>query len=409
VAAAGARAARAEPLGDLLGDLAASQVRRELAGGGDGAGGAGAVRDHHGAAQAEQDGAAVALRVQPGAELAQPLTLQERADAGGPRAGDRRAQLARGEPDRALERLQRHVPGEAVGHDHVELAGQQVAALHVAREAERECAVRRVAGQQLVRSPGELVPLARLGPDREQPHLGSGHAQRGLRVGHAELAELDEHLRLGVGSRTRVDEHRAARAGRQHDGEPRPQHAGLGAQPQPRGGHDAASGTGRDHGGRVAAADQLARHRHARPRPAQAGQRTLVHGQVVLGRHDLDLVDGSKTAEHLAQPGRRPGQQDPDAVLALGRERPGHDFARGVVPAHGVHRDHRVPAAGTKGGRGSGHQAGRGAGWGTGFPADVRAGLAVPDCGPRAVPGRGPPFLAVRSRAQRVTRVRGRG
>jgi hypothetical protein len=53
VAAAGAGAAGAEPLGDLLGDLAAGQVGRELAGGGDGAGGAGAVRDHHGAAQAE--------------------------------------------------------------------------------------------------------------------------------------------------------------------------------------------------------------------------------------------------------------------------------------------------------------------------------------------------------------------
>jgi len=300
VAAAGTRAARAEPLGDLLRDLAAGQVRGEPAGGGDGAGGAGAVRDHHGAAQAEQDGAAVALRVQPRAELTQPFTLQQRADAGGPRAGDGRAQLARGEPDRALERLQRHVPGEAVGHDHVELAGQQVAAFHVAREAEREGAVRRVAGQQLVRAPGELVPLARLGPDREQPHLGRGHAQRGLRVGHAELAELDEHLRLGVGGRARVDEYRAARAGRQHHGEPRSQHAGLGPQPQPRGAHDAAGGPGRDHGGRVAPPDQLARHRHARPRAAQAGQRALAHRQVVLGGHDLDLVDGPEPAEHLA-------------------------------------------------------------------------------------------------------------
>jgi hypothetical protein len=123
VAAAGGRAARAQPLRDPLRDLAAGQVRREQAGGGDGAGGAGAVRDHHGAAQAEQDRSAVALRVEPGAELAEPPALQERADAGRPGAGDRRAQLARGEPDRALERLQRHVPGEAVGHDHVELAG----------------------------------------------------------------------------------------------------------------------------------------------------------------------------------------------------------------------------------------------------------------------------------------------
>jgi hypothetical protein len=345
VAAAGTRTARAEPLRDLLRDLAAGQVRGQQAGGGDGAGGAGAVRDHHGAAQAEQDGSAVALRVEAGAEFTQPPALQERADAGGPGAGDRRPQLARGEPDRAFQRLQRHVPGEAVGHDHVELAGQQVTALHVAREAQRERAVRRLAGQQLVRAPGELVPLARLGPDGEQPHPGRGHAQRGLRVSHAELAELDEHLRLGVGGRARVDEHRAARPGRQHDGEPRPQHAGLGAQPQPRGGHDPAGGPGRDHGGRVAAADQLAGHGHAGARAAQAGQRALVHGQVVLGRHDLDLVDSPEAAEHLPQPGRGPGQQDADAVLALGRERPGHDLAGGVVPAHGVHRDHRAGRA----------------------------------------------------------------
>ena len=348
MAAAAGRPARAQSLRDLLGDLAAGQVGREQAGGGDGAGGARAVRDHHGSAQAEQDGSAVALCVEPRGEFAQPAALQERADAGGPRAGHRGAQLGRREPDRALERLQRHVPGEAVGHDHVELAGQQVTALHVAREAQRERAVRRIAGQQLMRAPGELVPLPRFGPDRQQPYLGVGHAQRGLRVSHAELAELDEHLRLGVGGRARVDEHRPARAGRQHDGEPGPQHAGQRPQPQPRGRHDAAGGPGRYHRGGVAAPDQLARHRHARPRAAQAGQRALVHRQVVLGRHDLDLVDGAQPAEHLAQPGRRSGQQDPDAVLALGGERPGDDLTGGVIPAHGVDRDHRAGRAGPR-------------------------------------------------------------
>jgi len=91
MAAAAGRPARAEPLGDLLGDLAAGQVGREQAGGGDGAGGAGAVRDHHGPAQAEQDGPAVALRIQPRGQLAQPAALQERADAGGPGGGHRGA------------------------------------------------------------------------------------------------------------------------------------------------------------------------------------------------------------------------------------------------------------------------------------------------------------------------------
>src|SRR5947207_72025 len=109
VAAAAGRPARAEPLGDLLRDLAAGQVGREQAGGGDGAGGARAVRDHHGPAQAEQDGPAVALRVQPRGQLPQPAALQERADTGGPGRGHRGAELGGGEPDRALQRLQRHV------------------------------------------------------------------------------------------------------------------------------------------------------------------------------------------------------------------------------------------------------------------------------------------------------------
>ena len=68
--------------------------------------------------------------------------------------------------------------------------------------------MRRVGGEQLMRPPGELVALARLGPDGEQPDPRGADAQRELRVGHAELAELDEHLRLGVGGGARVDEHR---------------------------------------------------------------------------------------------------------------------------------------------------------------------------------------------------------
>ncbi len=253
--------------------------------------------------------------------------------------------------------------------------------------------MRRIAGQQLMRAPGELVPFPRFGPDRQQPHLGGGHAQRGLRVRHAELAELDEHLRLGVGGRAGVDEHRPARAGGQHHGEPGAQHAGQRPQPQPRGRHDAAGGPGRHHRGRVAAPDQLARHRDARPRAAQAGQRALVHRQVVFGRHDLDLVDGAQPAEHLAQPRRGPGQQDPDAVLTLGRERPGDDLTGGVIPAHGVDRDHRAGRAAARACR-----AVRGA---AGIARASRVGLAVPR--------RGSPLRAVRRRTQRSTGVRGCG
>jgi hypothetical protein len=308
------------------------------------------MRDDHGAAEAEQDGSAIALRVEPGGELTQAAPLQERADPGGRGPGHRGPQLSGGEPDRALEGLQGHVPGEAVGHDHVELAGQQAPALHVAGEAQRQRAVRRVGGEQLVRPPGELVALPRLRADGEQPHPRGGHAQHELGIGHSELAELHEHLRLGVRGRPGVDEHGTARTGGQHHGQPGPEHAGQRPQPQPGRGHDASGGAGRHHGGRLAAPDQLARHRDARPRAAQAGQRAFIHGQVVLGGHHaepfgpLGLGVGAHLGQRPPQPRGGPGQQHADAVLAMRGECPGDDLVRGVISAHRVDRDHRAAA-----------------------------------------------------------------
>ncbi len=299
------------------------------------------MRDDHRPAQAQQDGSAVALGVQPGGQLAQAAALQEGAEPRGRRGGHRGPQLGRGEPDRALQGFQRHVPGEPVGHDHVHLAGQQVTALHVAREGQRQGTVRRIGGQQLVRPPGELVALARFGPDGEQPHPWRADPQRQLGIGHPELAELDQHLRLGVGGGPGVDEHRAAWPGGQHHGQPRAVDVGQRPQPQPRGGHHPAGRAGRDHRGRLAAPDQLAGHGHAGPRPAQAGQCALVHGQVVLGGHDGQLACRVQLGQRLPQPRGRPGQQDPDAVLALGGERARDDRVRGVIAAHGVHGQHR--------------------------------------------------------------------
>ena len=407
------RAARDEPLGDLLGDLAAGQVGGEQAGRGDRAGGAGAVGDDHGPAQAQQDGAAVALRIQPRGQLAQATALQEGAEPRGRGGRHRGPQLGRGEPDRAFQRLQRHVPGEAVGHDHVDLPGQQVTALHVAREGQRERAVRRIGGQQLVGPPGELVALAGFGPDGEQPHPRGADAQRELGVGHPELAELHEHLRLGVGGGPGVDEHRAAGPGRQHHGQPRPRHVGQRPQPQPGGGDHAGGRAGRHHRRRVAAPDQLAGHGHARPRAPQAGQRALVHGQVVLGGHDGHLVGPGAHAclgQRLAQTRGRPGQQDPDAVLALGGQRARDDLVGGVVAAHGVDGQHRTGHRAA----GSGHHQ---------VPGSLRAARAAAALG-RALgsalvrPGRRPSLRMVRrlslrmvrGRAQRVTQgVSGRG
>jgi hypothetical protein len=411
---AGGRAARAEPLGDLLGDLAAGQVGGEHAGRGDRPGGAGAVGDDHRPAQAQQDGAAVALRVQPGGQLAQAAPLQEGAEPRGRGGGHRGPQLGRGEPDRALQRLQRHVPGEAVGHDHVDLPGQQVTALHVAREGQRERAVRRIGGQQLVCPPGELVALAGFGPDGEQPDPRGADAQRELGVGHPELAELHEHLRLGVGGGPGVDEHRAAGPGRQHHGQPRPRHVGQRPQPQPGGGDHAGGRAGRHHRGRVAAPDQLAGHGHARPRAPQAGQRTLVHGQVVLGGHDGQLACRVQLGQGLPQARGGPGQQDPDAVLALGGQRARDDLVGGVVAAHGVDGEHGTGHRPDVGRAGTGHRQVpgplRAAQAGAALGRTLGSALVRPGRGPSLRTVRGPSLRMVRGRAQRVTQwVSGRG
>ena len=223
-----AAARRAEPLRDLLGDLAAGQVGRQHAGGRGAAGRGRSVRDDDRALQPEQRGPAVGLGVQPLGELAQAAPLQQRPEPGRPGAGERLAQLPGGEAGGALERLQGHVAGEAVGHDHVDLAGQQVAALDVAGEADRQAAVRRVGVEQLIGAPGQLVALARLGADGEQADPRLGDAEGGLRVGHAELGELDQHLRLGVGDRARVEQQRGRGPGGQHDRQRGAQHPGSG-------------------------------------------------------------------------------------------------------------------------------------------------------------------------------------
>ena len=277
--------------------------------------------------------------------------------------------------------------------------------------------MRRIGGQQLVGPPGELVALAGFGPDGEQPHPRGADAQRELGVGHPELAELHEHLRLGVGGGPGVDEHRAAGPGRQHHGQPRPRHVGQRPQPQPGGGDHPGGRAGRHHRRRVAAPDQLAGHGHARPRAPQAGQRALVHGQVVLGGHDGQLVGPGARArlgQRLVQACGRPGQQDLDAVLALGGQRARDDLVGGVVAAHGVDGQHRTGHRPDVGRAGTGHHHVpgplRAARAGAALGRALGPALVPPGRGPSLRTVRGLSFRAVRGRAQRVTQgVCGRG
>jgi hypothetical protein len=99
-------------------------------------------------------------------------------------------------------------------------------------------------------------------------------------------------------------------------------------------------------------------------------------------------------------------------VLALGRKCTSDDLAGGVIPAHGVDRDHGIGDAGARERHTVGGPAGisrasqlPGAVWipGTAGVPGCRGVSSAPRTAVLAVPGRGSPILAVRRRAQRIT------
>ena len=203
-----------------------------------------AVRDDDRPAQSEQRRPAVGLGFKPFGHFPERAALQHRTEPGRPVGQDRFPDLRGREADRSFQRLQGYVPGEPVGDDHVYLAGHQVAAFDVPREAQRGGPVGRIRGEQFVRVPGQLVPLAGLGPDGQQSHPRSLDAQGHLRVGHTELGELDQHLRFWIRGRAHVDEHGGPGQAGQYGRERGPHPARERPQPQPGGGDDPAGRSG---------------------------------------------------------------------------------------------------------------------------------------------------------------------
>ncbi len=98
---------------------------------------------------------------------------------------------------RALDRLERHVAGEAVGDDDVDEAIHDVASLDVAVEAQAL-----VGGDELVGLDHRRRPLLGLLADAEQAdrRLGNAHDLDGERLAHdGELAQV-LGAALGVGA-----------------------------------------------------------------------------------------------------------------------------------------------------------------------------------------------------------------
>src|ERR1700730_2198053 len=116
---------------DPLHDVPGRQVLRQRAGGGDRLGTGGAVCDDHSAVEAEHDRAAVGVGVQPGLELTQLRPLQGAPEPGPPGAGQGGTEFGLHHLDGALDGLQCHVPGEAVGDHHVDQSLEEVVALDV--------------------------------------------------------------------------------------------------------------------------------------------------------------------------------------------------------------------------------------------------------------------------------------
>ena len=106
--------------------------------------------------------------------------------------------------------LQRDVAGEAVGDDHVGLAGADREALDVADEVQ----ARRVAASTRVRRDDDLRALGRLRAVGQQRHARGRHAGHGLHERRAHVRELDEMLRADLDVRARVEQQeRLARDG----------------------------------------------------------------------------------------------------------------------------------------------------------------------------------------------------
>src|SRR3712207_1764662 len=94
------------------------------------------VRDHDETAQAEKVGAAVGIGIETGTQAPRCGADEQAAELAARRRGDLRAQARERGGDPALERLQGDIAGEAVADDDVGRAGEEVAPLDVAGEAD---------------------------------------------------------------------------------------------------------------------------------------------------------------------------------------------------------------------------------------------------------------------------------
>src|SRR5262245_32712865 len=179
-----------------------------------------AVADEADAVDAEQRRRAVLLPVDARAQPVERALHEQRAEHGERVLLDLVAHGAAEEARRALGGLQEHVAGEAVGHDDVAGPLAHVAALDRADEVAMPRGLDERQGLL-----HELVALALLLADRQEPHARVLAVEQVAREAGAHVRELHQPRRLDLGVRAHVEHDRPLAGVGKERGERRARHA----------------------------------------------------------------------------------------------------------------------------------------------------------------------------------------
>ncbi len=236
------------------------------------------------------------------------------------------ADLARHHLHRALEHLQRHVAGEAVGHDHVGAGVRKVEALQVPHEVEPAL------GDALVRGEHAGRALARLLAHRQEAHGGPLDPDHRLHEARAHVRELDEVLGAHLHARAGIEQEHGPAGDRHQDRQRRAVDALDALDRQGRGGQRRAGAAGG----------------HERVCPAVAHRGGSLDDRGVALRADrghrlLARLDGLGRVHDLGARAGGPGDLSRRAEQQYGEPGAGDPFgdcARPLVGAVRVDRDH---------------------------------------------------------------------
>ena len=232
--------------------------------------------------------------------------------------------------------LQRHVPGESIADDDVRLAAVDVARLHVPDEAERRCL------EQAVRFARQLVALAFLLADREQPHARRRQAEADAGVDAAHDGELQQVLGPALDAGAHVEQDGGMPACRDGDCERRP----IDARQHPEGAvcrdNRRAGVTRAEERSRLPAGDQPGCDGDRRVRLAAQRRRRRIGHRDRLGGVDhlhAGAIDIRMPGNFGLDLAGRPDERHAEIEMPRGRERAVDDVTRREVAAHGVNCD----------------------------------------------------------------------